>query len=596
MNYICNQGGELINLICISCEDIFETVFLSSVIGSCIVLLILANKILFKNKLNSTFHYYIWLILIIKLLLPLGPHYSFNIFNALTKFNVQNTSTENTKKIPIKSSSQPKNAPMNYSSTINNIHSQNKILVNTNASIPLKKQINIRKNLYLVWIFGMLLFIGILALGYKKLQKIIRFSDKNINFSHNKILSKCTNDMNIKTKLQLLYSSEISTPSLCGILKPKILIPIKAVGNISDKEFKYIILHELSHLKSKDIFINWIITILFIVYWFNPILLYGLNKMRQDCEISCDYQVISHLAKDENVQYGNTILKILELGGGSRRLTGTTPMLTNNSEIKRRIIMISKYKKISSKSILLGGIIITIIAGVSSLVNIPSTSLHQNIINVAKAQTNVKKPYISSPSHVNLLADINALKTNDTSSITPFSSDIVIYDSHPDENYPAASGINVCQIGALINNKLVKEGLNSNFIKCTAPKEYSASFKNSRDIITKNVKNYNKTILLDIHRDTDITNANSNTITFILTRKCPYYKENLKFVNKIIASIKHSSQVKTRIFYYDYGIGYYNQDLSNKSVLIEIGTDHSTNKNIEDCIDALIPALNQSRE
>ena len=117
-------------------------------------------------------------------------------------------------------------------------------------------------------------------------------------------------------------------------------------------------MHELFHLKNKDIIINWFITLLSVIYWFNPILLYGFHKIRQDCEVSCDYQVISHLGKGENVQYGNTIIRILKLGGKSRRLTGATPMFTNSSEIKRRIIMISKYKKISIRSILVGVILL----------------------------------------------------------------------------------------------------------------------------------------------------------------------------------------------------------------------------------------------
>ena len=106
--------------------------------------------------------------------------------------------------------------------------------------------------------------------------------------------------MNIRTEVELSYSKKISSPSLCGFIKPKILIPVSVAANICDEEFKYIIMHELTHLKNKDIFINWAITLLSMIYWFNPILLYGFHKMRQDCEISCDGQVISYLGEGEN--------------------------------------------------------------------------------------------------------------------------------------------------------------------------------------------------------------------------------------------------------------------------------------------------------
>lgn len=48
--------------------DSFELTVLSSLIGSAIALLILTAKKVLKNKLSCTFHYYIWLILIIKLI------------------------------------------------------------------------------------------------------------------------------------------------------------------------------------------------------------------------------------------------------------------------------------------------------------------------------------------------------------------------------------------------------------------------------------------------------------------------------------------------------------------------------------------------
>ena len=59
--------------------NIFEKIVLSSLIGSVIVFMILITKGIFRNKLNFTFKYYIWLILIIKLTIPFGPKNPLNI-------------------------------------------------------------------------------------------------------------------------------------------------------------------------------------------------------------------------------------------------------------------------------------------------------------------------------------------------------------------------------------------------------------------------------------------------------------------------------------------------------------------------------------
>ncbi|NMM64928.1 M56 family metallopeptidase [Clostridium sp. P21] len=183
-------------------------------------------------------------------------------------------------------------------------------------------------------------------------------------FSFNEILNNCIKTMNIKKQISLMYTNYISSPCLHGIIHPIIFIPQKAAKNISDQKFKYIIMHELCHLKRKDILINWITIVLNAVYWFNLIIRYGFCKMKQDCEISCDSDVLKYLKNNENIQYGHTIIKILEINNANNSLIGTTSMIKNKSEIKRRIAMISRHKKVSLRSIILSILVVAIIGSV----------------------------------------------------------------------------------------------------------------------------------------------------------------------------------------------------------------------------------------
>ncbi|MGK0469220.1 M56 family metallopeptidase [Clostridium sp.] len=344
----------------------FEIILLSSLIGSIIVLMILIIKGIFKNKLSSNFHYYIWLILIIKLIIPIGPQTPLNISNIYKNFYVQSTTNENTE---INSSKQLDNSNLDGSKSISSLTPTSESVIDNTINIPLKSKINIKKLFCFIWIFGVLILIGTLVTGHKKLKNIVSSSMKNINRKHKEILYICMKTMNIRTQVELSYSQKISSPSLCGINIPKILIPVSVADNVCDEEFKYIIMHELTHLKNKDIFVNFVITLLSMIYWFNPILLYGFHKMRQDLKISCDAKTISYLDDGKNIQYGNAIVTVLELAGNSNRLMGTTSMVMNSSEIKRMIIMISKHKKANMKNILLGAIIVVILGGIGLALN-----------------------------------------------------------------------------------------------------------------------------------------------------------------------------------------------------------------------------------
>ncbi|NFO14214.1 peptidase M56 [Clostridium botulinum] len=572
--------------------NFFETTIVSSFIGSIIVLIILSINRIFRYKLNPTFHYYIWLILIVKLIFPFGPENSLSFSHIYQRVYIENNANENSLKVQENSIKQSQNSYSEDLKSKNSFQNSNDNKLTLKTNIPLKNQLHIEKIFVSLWILGVILLIFIFILAHKKLKQIVKTSIKKVSNEHKEILNNCINIMHIKTKVKLLYSSKISSPCLCGLVKPKILIPISLVENISTSDFKYILMHELIHLKRKDILINWIIILLSIIYWFNPIVVYGLSRIKKDCEFSCDNNAISYLNKNENIQYGNVLIKVLALCGSNNRLIGTTSMVRDNLEIKRRIIMISKYKKINFKGILLGSIIVVIIGGVAVGVNASKL----NIDDAVKVQVSTLDNIDSNnTADQTLSTNANNISNDNSNSVAPFSSDIIIYNSHADEDYQ--SGINVTDIGALINDKLIKEGLSSNFIKCKAPKEYTESYKNSRDLIKADVKDYSSNILLDIHRDAvDSIKCDKKKITLVLAKNSPYYENNKVFAENLLKNIDSSNEIKIKIISYNRGKLCFNQDLSKNALLINLGNNMSSDSDIEKCVNVLVSALKKTQK
>ncbi|MGL5084841.1 MAG: M56 family metallopeptidase, partial [Clostridium sp.] len=164
-----------------------------------------------------------------------------------------------------------------------------------------------------------------------------------------------------------------------GIINPKIVLPLKVVENSSSEELKYILLHELCHYKRKDIIMAWVITLVKIIYWFNPIIIVALNIMRKDCETSCDEMVINYLEKNENIKYGNTILNVIKYVNDEKYIAGTTTMVNNKKDLKERITNIAKNKKLGIKTIIGGALIILVIGGIGLTNKISSKTINLNI-------------------------------------------------------------------------------------------------------------------------------------------------------------------------------------------------------------------------
>ena len=72
------------------------------------------------------------------------------------------------------------------------------------------------------------------------------------------------------------------------------------------------LLHELSHYKSKDALANYMMNAAVILYWFNPFVWYSLKEMKNDREVACDTSVLKLLDKDDYKDYGNTLINFSE--------------------------------------------------------------------------------------------------------------------------------------------------------------------------------------------------------------------------------------------------------------------------------------------
>ena len=348
---------------------LFKTILQISAMGSIVALIIIIAKVLFKNKLSATWHYYIWFLLMIRLVLPYSTPTSFSVFN-LFQFASQQVETSGYIKeakplITSENNLDPNSPILEKEFSFGKSYREN--IAERNSLKGANISLRIKDFLPILWVLG----IGILSLYILGTYIIflIRFSKDPLCEDEEiiDILKDCTKSMGINKKISVIYSNKIKTPTLCGIIKPKILVPRKAMHNLSLKEKRYVFLHELSHLKRKDILFNWISTVLVVIHWFNPILWLSFSRMKKDCEVCCDELTLKYINPEEYKNYGETLIKLMSMLSLSNWTPGTTSM-ANKNEIKRRIIMISKFKKKPVLTSVLA-VLITVAVGFTVLTN-----------------------------------------------------------------------------------------------------------------------------------------------------------------------------------------------------------------------------------
>ena len=160
-------------------------------------------------------------------------------------------------------------------------------------------------------------------------------------FAVNRNLFKDTTKKKIGTEGNIEVFEVEGYNCLYGIRKPRIFLSPEIANNPVYK--KYVIMHELEHDRTKDNFWLLVRTVCVTVQWFNPLVWIAYFKMREDCELACDYRVLSKLKKEEKSIYGKALLYILE--SNQKTVSMASSMGREKNLIKKRIKSIFKKRK-----------------------------------------------------------------------------------------------------------------------------------------------------------------------------------------------------------------------------------------------------------
>src|SRR5947209_15997841 len=118
--------------------------------------------------------------------------------------------------------------------------------------------------------------------------------------------------MKVPTPIVLVQTSRVSTPVLYGFVRPRLLLPAGLLESYSPDELRFIFLHELAHIQRHDIPLSWLLTILQVLHWFNPLVWLAFARMKADRELACDALVLGNMKDGQQMAYGRTMLRLLE--------------------------------------------------------------------------------------------------------------------------------------------------------------------------------------------------------------------------------------------------------------------------------------------
>jgi beta-lactamase regulating signal transducer with metallopeptidase domain/Tol biopolymer transport system component len=281
-----------------------------------LVLLLFAIDLLLRKRVRAVIRYGVWLLVLVKLLLPptlaLPTGIGYWLGDRLPAASPVSERFATT--VGFESdgrhqpaSSRPSGGSLPVQTPANAVEPEAPIPSAVLTLTPISWQAVV----FLLWLVGVLAFAALLAQRVRFVKGLVAASAP-AEGELLSVLDQCRRQMGVRRQVGLRISDAIASPAVCGLLRPTILMLASLVKKLSPEGLRAALIHELAHIKRGDLWVNSVQTFLQVIYFYNPFVWFANAIIRRTCEQAVDETVLVTLggrAKD----YSNTLIDIGEM-------------------------------------------------------------------------------------------------------------------------------------------------------------------------------------------------------------------------------------------------------------------------------------------
>jgi beta-lactamase regulating signal transducer with metallopeptidase domain len=262
--------------------------------SSLLIALLFAFDFLFRRKLRASIRYALWLVVLVKLCVP--PTLALPTSPAWWLH-----------KIPSPIATKP---AAHYTVTYDNAPLLQIPQVALPVFVPPKPAMNLAASLLVIsTLISSALFLWLLVRWWQITRQVRRAKTSERLAA---LADEAQKFVGMKFKVQVKLATNSMSPAVCGLFRPAILIPQSLAENFSDGQLRAVLLHELIHLRRRDVWVNFAQALLQIFYWWHPLVWLANARIRRVREEAVDDAVMLTL-RDEAESYAPTLLEVAKL-------------------------------------------------------------------------------------------------------------------------------------------------------------------------------------------------------------------------------------------------------------------------------------------
>ena len=312
-------------------EQFLLNLLKTSLLGALAILLMLVSKPLWRERYRAKARCWLWLALAAFLLFPVdfsvkdapvqaAPPQDYTLFVGTDKTTIQSTDHLF--------------GDMAEKSGQTSTQVRDSIIARpvTDPAQKATRYIPVTTILFYGYLAGAAAFLLCQGISYVRFRRTVRRWRSGVTRGdYRALLQDTARSLNV-TAPEMFVCEAISTPAVTGVLHPQLLLPHE---HYDSSDLRYILRHELCHLKRRDMLLKLVLLAANAMHWFNPVVYLMLRQADEDIELACDSAATDGLDRAERAAYSRTLLAAVQ--SHVRALPATTCFGGTVERLKRRI-------------------------------------------------------------------------------------------------------------------------------------------------------------------------------------------------------------------------------------------------------------------